>query len=222
MIVGGGGGDLVKAALTTFAVAAAAHLASLAAGITWLEWASKAVLIPALAVWVLAARGPRLIVAALGLSAAGDITLQFDSLFIVGMGFFAAAHVCYVTYFVRAGALRRRWPITVLYVATWAALIVLLWPGLGALRIPVALYALLLTGTAATSAGFGLRTGLGGLLFFVSDGLISLRLADLPQPPLADLWIMSTYIAAQYLLASGVLRAQRATSPTPQAAPAVV
>jgi len=119
-------------------------------------------------------------------------------------------------------ALRRRWPITALYVATWAALIVLLWPGLGALRIPVALYALLLTGTAATSAGFGLRTGLGGLLFFVSDGLISLRLADLPQPPLADLWIMSTYIAAQYLLASGVLRAQRAASPTPQAAPAVV
>lgn len=44
----------------------------------------------------------------------------------------------------------------------------------------------------------GLHCGLGGLL-------ISLRLADAPQPPMASLWVKSTYIVAQYLLASEAL-----------------
>ena len=69
----------------------------------------------------------------------------------------------------------------------------------------MAAYSLLLTGTALTAAGCSLRTGVGGLLFFISDGLIALRLADLPQPPMAGLWIMSTYIAALFLLAAGSL-----------------
>ncbi len=41
---------------------------------------------------------------------------------------------------------------------------------------------------------------------FISDGLIALGLAELPQPRLPSLWIMSTYIAAQHLLASGTIR----------------
>ena len=203
--------------LAVFAVVAMAHLVSLAAGVTWLEWVTKALLIPSLAVWFAQQRGPRLVLSALILCAAGDVALQFDQLFIVGMGLFAAAHVCYVTYFLRSGAAagrRRRWFIPVLYGMAWLSLVALLWSGLGALRIPVALYAVLLTGTAVTSAGFSAWTGVGGLLFFISDGLISLRLADLPQPPGPSLWIMSTYIVAQYLLASGVLRHQtRAAAP---------
>jgi uncharacterized membrane protein YhhN len=203
--------------LAVFGVVAVAHLASLAAGVTWLEWVTKALLIPSLAVWFARQGGPRLVLSALILCAAGDIALQFDPLFIAGMGLFAAAHVCYATYFLRSGAaagLRRRWYIPLAYGLAWLTLVALLWSGLGGLRIPVALYAVLLTGTAVTSAGFSPWTGAGGLLFFVSDGLISLRLADLPQPPGIELWIMSTYIVAQYLLASGVLRHQtRAPAP---------
>jgi uncharacterized membrane protein YhhN len=195
-------------AIGAYAVVAVAHLVSLAAGVTWLEWLTKFLLVPSLAVWLWLRRGPRLVLAALAFCAAGDMALQFDSLFIAGMGLFAAGHACYVTYFVRSGALvglRRRWWIPLLYLVVWAGLIGVLWSGLGGLRIPVAAYSLLLTATAVTSAGFGARTGVGGLLFFISDGLISLRLADLPQPPMPGLWVMSTYIAAQYLLASGVL-----------------
>jgi uncharacterized membrane protein YhhN len=198
-----------RAALAAFWVIAATHLVSLAAHVTWLEWTSKFLLIPSLTLWVMLRRGPRLIVAALAFSAAGDITLQFDELFIVGMGSFAAAHVCYVTAFVRrsgGAGLRRRRPVLVAYGGVWALLVVLLWPGLGALQIPVAAYSLLLTATAATSACLGLRSGLGGALFFISDGLIALRLAELPQPPMPGLWIMSTYIAAQFLLASSSVR----------------
>jgi len=209
--------------LLLFVASAVVHLVALATDLTWLAFVTKVVLVPSLAAWVYRRRGPHLVVAALVLCGVGDILLEF--FFIGGMAFFAAAHVCYVTFFVRSGALSRlrgRWLLPLVYVLAYGTLIVLLWSGLGVLQIPVALYAVLLTGTAATSAGFTLRTGLGGALFFISDGLISLRLADLPQPPMPSLWIMSTYIAAQYLLASGVLRAQRAASPAPQAAPAVV
>jgi uncharacterized membrane protein YhhN len=195
--------------LAVFAVWAGAHLMSLATGPGWLELTTKALLMPSLAVWVLLRRGPRLVVAALLFSAMGDIALEFDDLFMVGMGFFAAAHACYVTFFLRSGAaarLRRRWYIPVAYAVMWVALVALLWSGLGELQIPVAAYSLLLTGTAVFSAGLGWRTGLGGALFFISDGLIALRLAEMPQPPTPSLWIMSTYICAQYLLASGTVR----------------
>jgi uncharacterized membrane protein YhhN len=203
----------MRKALWAYAVIAVAHLVSLAAGITWLEWVSKFLLVPSLALWVLLRRGPRLVVAALVLCSLGDLALQFDSLFIAGMGLFAAGHACYVTFFLRSGAgagLRRRVWIPIGYAVVWLGLIAVLWSGLGGLRIPVAAYSLLLTATAVTSAGFSARTGVGGALFFISDGLISLRLADLPRPPMPSLWIMSTYIVAQYLLASGSLRAATA------------
>jgi len=209
----------MRRALWAYAVIAVAHLVSLAVGITWLEWVSKFLLVPSLALWVLLRRGPRLVVAALVLCSLGDMALQFDSLFIAGMGLFAAGHACYVTFFLRSGAGagaggRRRMWIPIGYAVVWLGFIALLWSGLGGLRIPVAAYSLLLTATAVTSAGFGARTGIGGALFFISDGLISLRLAELPQPPMPGLWIMSTYILAQYLLASGSLRAAPAPPDT--------
>jgi uncharacterized membrane protein YhhN len=201
--------------VAVYAVVAVTHLVGLATGLTWLTFLTKFLLVPSLAAWVATRRGPRLLLAALVLSALGDMAFQFDPLFIVGMGLFAAAHVCYVTFFVRAGALaalRRRWFIPLAYALAWAVLVAVLWPRLDTLAAPVAIYALLLTGTAITSAGLGARSGIGGLLFFISDGLIALRLAHAPQPPMAGLWVMSTYIAAQYLLASGALRGSRPAS----------
>ena len=67
---------------------------------------------------------------------------------------------------------------------------------------------MLLTATAVTAGALGWRLGLGGALFFVSDTMIAVwDIAGRPAPPLPGLWIMSTYILAQYLLASGALRA---------------
>jgi uncharacterized membrane protein YhhN len=151
------------------------------------------------------------------------VRLQFDGLFIVGMAAFAAAHVCYVTYFVRSGALaalRKKWWIPAGYLVLWAALVAWLWPGLGTLQVPVAAYSLLLFSTGATSAGFSARTGLGGLLFVLSDSLIALRIADeatYDRLPLGGVWVMVTYLAAQFLLASGTARApvRAAANPHP-------
>ncbi len=189
-----------------FFVLGALHLLTLAVGIPIAEFATKALLMPVLAWWLHREGGPRLMVAGLLLSAGGDIALEFDGLFILGMGFFAAAHVCYVTFFARFWKTdtRRQWTVAGVYGVVWVVLVVFLWPGLGTLQIPVTAYSLLLTATAVTSVSSGARTGVGGAFFLVSDSLIAFGLADVEIPMRGEL-VMLTYIAAQYLLASGSL-----------------
>jgi uncharacterized membrane protein YhhN len=197
------------------------HLVAVGADIHWIEWATKPLLMPLLALWLFTRNGPRLMIAGLLFSAAGDVLLSFDGLFVFGMAGFAAAHICYVTYFLRSGALgrlKRQWWIPAAYIAVWARLIVWLWPGLGALQIPVAVYSLLLFSTGATAATYSWRTGLGGMLFVASDSLIAIRLAaegTYDKLPLASVWVMVTYLAAQYLLASGTAPATVPAPATP-------
>lgn len=197
-----------------FFVLGAVHLVAPAVEIPVVEFATKALLMPVLAWWLHGQGGPRLMVAGLLLSTGGDVALEFDGFFIVGMAFFAAAHVCYVTFFARsfAAAGRRRRPIIGVYAVVWAVLVVLLWPGLGDLQIPVAVYSLLLTATAVFSAARGVLTGVGGALFLVSDSLIAFRIADM-ELPMHGLLVMLTYMAAQYLLASGSLARSGGRSP---------
>lgn len=57
---------------------------------------------------------------------------------------------------------------------------------------------------ALRSSALGLRAGAGGALFLLSDTLIATGVAEWPQLPRPDFWIMATYLAAQYLLATGV------------------
>ncbi|CAM5620019.1 hypothetical protein SMICM304S_03618 [Streptomyces microflavus] len=47
----------------------------------------------------------------------------------------------------------------------------------------------------------------GGALFLLSDALIATGIAESARLPVPDFWVMSTYIAAQFLLALGVLTA---------------
>ncbi|MDH6133592.1 putative membrane protein YhhN [Kitasatospora sp. MAA4] len=219
--------------LGAFAATSAAHLGSLLTDTKALELATKPALMPLLAAHVLSTRVPRrtglnsaaapapaparrpaqLLAPALLASAVGDTLLQFDSegAFLAGMGSFAAAHVCYVAMFAKQGALtdrRRTALVSAAYAAAWAVMISQLWPGLGDLKIPVAGYSLLLASTAVTSAGLGLRAGLGGGLFLLSDTLIATRIAGWRELPGHEFWIMSTYVAAQYLLATAALRAE--------------
>ncbi|MGW6912465.1 lysoplasmalogenase [Kitasatospora sp. NPDC054939] len=218
-----------------FAAVSAAHLGAILGGSEVLRHATKPALMPLLAAHtgaaaagatavgataagLAAAEGaPKLLVPALLLSTGGDVLLQLgrDAAFLAGMGSFAAAHVCYVTMFVRHGALtdrRRALLVAAAYATAWAAMIGQLWPDLGDLQVPVAGYSLLLTATAVTSTGLGWRTGLGGALFLLSDTLIATKLAKWQELPGHQFWIMATYILAQYLLATGTLRAVRERS----------
>ncbi|GAA3038595.1 hypothetical protein GCM10010519_73990 [Streptomyces lactacystinicus] len=202
-----------------FAATSAAHLGAIVSGASVLQNATKPALMPLLAAQSVAAarkagqEAPKLLAPALLLSAGGDVLLQLknDPAFLAGMGSFAAAHVCYVTMFVKRGALtdrRRALMVAAAYATAWVTLVGQLWPDLGDLRVPVAGYSLLLASTAVTSAGLGWRTGLGGALFLLSDTLIATQLAKWRELPGHQFWIMATYVLAQYLLADGTLRHQ--------------
>lgn len=190
---------------------------------------TKPLLMLALAGFVVAAARPgrpsRLAVGGLLLGGVGDTALLgHGTWFLVGMGAFALGHVCYLSAFLRRGAcrsgarsafysrgaaatLRRRWWIPVGYLAVWAGLIALLWPGLdGGLRLPVLGYSLLLTAMAATAAGTGRVAAIGGALFLVSDGLLALGMADVDFPGRGAV-VMPTYLAAQLLIALALLPA---------------
>ncbi|PJJ57130.1 putative membrane protein YhhN [Mumia flava] len=199
--------------LVAFLAASAIHLVLVATDAGIADSVTKALLMPLLAAWVVSVRGPRLLVAALLLSWVGDVALEIDGAFLVGMAGFAAAHVCYITWFVRAGALdvlRRRWWIAAGGLVVWAGVLAALWAPLGehepALRIPIALYALLLTATAVTALAYSPLAGVGGVLFLLSDTLIALDLAHV-GPSETGLAVMITYLAAQLLLATGITRA---------------
>ncbi|MFD7099188.1 lysoplasmalogenase [Streptomyces xanthophaeus] len=195
---------LARAALLAFAVAAAADLGSLLADWHLGHVIAKPLLMPLLVAHVVARDAPRLLTAALLFGWGGDLALLFDAeaAFLIGMGSFAAGHVCYLVLFGR----RRTSPLLAGgYALALVATVALLWGDLPAdLRIPVAGYSLLLTAMALRSSTLGLRAGAGGALFLLSDTLIATGVAEWPQLPRPDFWIMATYLAAQYLLATGV------------------
>ena len=110
--------------------------------------------------------------------------------------------------FVAMGAwpnVRHRWIIATGYLGFWLAANVVLGPRLGELRIPILIYSLALCVMATLAAGVDRRVGLGGMLFLTSDMLIGVDLAELGFPG-RGLIVLVTYLAAQYLIATGWAR----------------
>ncbi|TJZ51189.1 lysoplasmalogenase [Streptomyces piniterrae] len=201
--------------LGTFAALAVVHLAALLGDVTAVAQLTKPALMPVLAGYALARGGPPLLAGALLFGCGGDTLLQIggDTVFLLGMGSFAAGHVCYLVLFARhgtpvAGRPSRTVALAAGYGVLLAGTVALLWPDLPPeLRIPVAGYSLLLTTMAFGSLRAGPRAALGGLLFLLSDTLIASGIAHWPQLPAPQFWIMLTYAAAQFALADCVLRA---------------
>lgn len=196
--------------LAAYGVLSVAHLIAIAIDETWSMVLTKVALMPTLAVWVRMQGGPVALLVALAASLAGDFLLQIDQL-LPGMAAFGIAHVCYIVLFTRRTT-HRSLVVLAAYIVFWAGALALLWPGLGDNRIPVAAYSLLVTATAITSGWHGWRSGIGGALFLVSDGLIGAGLAGhefAAQPYL----VMATYCVAQYLLSSSLLPVRE---PVPQ------
>lgn len=209
--------------LATFALVVAVDLTALVAGPDIAHTVAKPLLMPLLAAGAAVSGAPRLLVAALLCGWGGDTLLLFDAepAFLAGMACFAAGHVCYLALFRTYTSTAARARVRLLapgYAVALAGTVALLWPDLpAALRAPVAVYSALLTAMACTAAvRLGPVAGLGGALFVLSDTLIATGIADWPQLPRPDFWIMLTYIAAQALLTAGVL-AVRGFRPTPTA-----
>ncbi len=208
----GSTGPVARPYVVAFVAVLAVHLVLLAADLAPWDSVTKCLLAPVLVAWVVAERGPRLLVAALVLCLGGDLLLEVDGLFVAGMASFAAAHVCLVTLFVRAGAVRERRPnplLLVTYLLAGVALVAWAWGGLAAdLRPVVPVYAVLLLATAVTSSCVDVLAGVGGALFLVSDGLIALGEAGRVDPGSAtvSVAVMALYGAAIALLTAGALR----------------
>nr|WP_241739971.1 MULTISPECIES: lysoplasmalogenase [Microbacterium] len=192
------------------------HVAALTFGWSPVEYPSKLVLMPALAFAVLwALRGTRwsldaaLLLLAIGFSWLGDGAATFfpfvDETLIPMLACFGIAHLLYIALFVRPAARRpvARWSLV--YIAWWIGMLILLWPHLGGLAVAVAVYGLVLGGTAAASTRGNLLTTVGGAFFLASDTILSIRLFW-PDPTLfAGGWVMLTYTLGQGLLAVGLV-----------------
>ncbi|MFI8356163.1 lysoplasmalogenase [Streptomyces cyaneofuscatus] len=211
-----GPGRFARPLLGAFLVAAAVDLAGLLAGLDTVHLVAKPLLMPLLAAYAAVRGGPRLLIAALLFGWGGDVFLLADNdlAFLLGMGSFAVGHVCYLTLFGRgrAASARTRASLAagIAYAVVLAVFLVLIWSDLPAeLRVPVAGYSLLLTAMAWRAGVLGRYAAAGGALFLLSDALIATGIAEWPRLPAPDFWVMLTYIAAQLLLALGVLRAGR-------------
>lgn len=187
---------------------------------------TKPLLMPLLAIWVLAnaLRGERAATALLvGLLLAwgGDLLLEVPS-FLAGMAAFAGMQVAYLVAFrsLPGPGLVRAWPLAAVpYAVAWLAVVGLAWPGAGDLRLPIAAYGALLAAMACSALDASLRlpTGirwwlpLGGALFLVSDAAIALATAGrIEASPLQGAFVMATYATAQLLIATSVIIATHA------------
>lgn len=204
--------------IIAFGVIAVVHLVLNGADATPWDSITKCFLAPLLVVWVIQQKGPRALVIALIFCFFGDLFLELgDSVFVVGMAAFAGAHITFIRFFAKRGAiaqLRRRPLILIIYAAAAIAMVVYVWTGLEVgLRPVIPIYAALLVGTASTSLATDLRAGIGGALFLVSDAIIALGQADRidNDATATGLAIMAFYILSIYLLSTGILDREKAT-----------
>lgn len=127
--------------------------------------------------------------------------------------FFGLAHLTYIAVFVRH-LTRRRMPWWALvYAAWWVAMLVFLGPFTGGLFLAVAVYGLVLGGTAAFSSRCHPIVAVGGAFFLASDTVLAFRLF-LPDglPSWSNPVIMFAYTLGQGLIVAGALASLRKRS----------
>lgn len=189
------------------------------------HFVTKCLLMPCLIlfIWIQRAqvRNHRLMLLALCLSFVGDVCLLNQGFLpmVSGIAAFLLAHICYITWFLGGmgislkEVLRNQFPAIILIIVIESVILMTLWPGLGSMRIPVTIYALVIT--VMTLAAFSrkghvsmlsfLLVSGGSAMFMLSDTLYATVNfgADIVTIPRGEMWIMLTYIIAQGLIALG-------------------
>ena len=192
------------------------HLGALIADFSGLAAWTQVLLMPALAVVLLALprhdRGPAWpwALGALAGSWVGDSLPRImpeDAKFLAMVGGFAVAQVLWIVAFTRVERGRPPMAWALLLVVVAIALLAVTVPYAGVLAPAVVVYGLLLLAVAWLASSHGWVGGLGGALFVLSDGLIALgafrpELVDWPE---RDLIVMATYVAAQALFVVVIL-----------------
>ncbi len=147
----------------------------------------------------------KLFLAGLVLSFFGDLFLLFQWGFLPGLGSFLLAHVFYIISFRKKTqkSIWRFWPIILGLFAT--TLLGFLFPYLKEMKVPVIIYAVVISVMMYTALKTQNRNLIiGALLFLISDTLLSINLFLQPLMIL-NLLVMITYIAAQWFLVKGMI-----------------
>lgn len=169
-------------------------------------------LVPGLLKWWVAA--------ALGFSWLGDVLLLFEGrdarFFLLGLSSFLLAHVCYIVFFnrIRKEEQMKGHILLFLFVLVYyAALMQLLSPELGNMKVPVWIYgaviSLMLWVALHLNRVYHSNSGLfilvGALLFVLSDSALAINKFYWPFKG-AGLGIMLTYGLAQWFIVEGSIR----------------
>jgi len=163
-------------------------------------------------------RSQALLLLALLCSLSGDAFLMLPGHFIAGLVSFLLAHVGYVALFRQGVPWFGHWRALLAALALGAGMYAFLWQGglPAALRVPVAAYVLVIALMAAQAWGRwavlrdrpALWVALGACFFMLSDSLLATNRFVTPLP-WAQVWVLSTYYAAQALIVGGMLRGRQ-------------
>jgi alkylglycerol monooxygenase len=207
-------------ALIALIVAAAACIAGQIASLPWLVYVAKPSAIAicfSIAFTAAPTPSPRyrtLVLVGLAWSALGDVLLMLpQDRFVLGLASFLVAHLFYIAAFWGERGQPVIAPMMLVPLVGMGTLVfAMIRSGLpSALIIPVGAYlvviltmALLATSRAVARRTAGARAaGVGAMCFVASDALLALNRFDRPLP-IASLWILGTYFAAQYAIARSV------------------
>ena len=172
--------------------------------------------------WAAVTREERslMVIAAIVSSLAGDVLLMFPSQFIAGLITFLISHLLYIVAYRQhrdeldesplkgVHMIRLAFPI----ILAGTGLIIILYPALGDMRIPVIIYAVVLVLMALNALfRFGRTTATsfwmvfsGAVLFMISDSVLAINKFLSPFEE-AGFLIMLTYMAAQLSIIRGLV-----------------
>lgn len=157
---------------------------------------------------------------ALAFSWIGDVLLLFqprnEIFFLLGLSSFLIAHIFYVIFFnsVKKQEKVRSKLLVVLIVAIYySTLIIFLHPHLGAMKLPVALYGMVISFMLLLSLHMpgiinknaGRLMAAGAILFVISDSLLAINKFYSPFE-MAGILVMLTYGVAQLLIVEGAAK----------------
>ncbi len=170
-----------------------------------------------LLLYVALSGAPRLLLGAIGFGVLGDLLLELPrlgtlgttSLFLLGLCAFLIGHLFYIVLFLTHATKRIPLPrmlTNLLIVLLLVGVLALLWPHLGAMRVPVLLYSLALSamGISAQYSRFPDLVALGALSFVVSDAMLAFTRFLEPFPN-SNIYIWLTYYVAQLSITVGVI-----------------
>jgi uncharacterized membrane protein YhhN len=216
-----------KISLYLFLVASLGEILSEIIGVLYLHQVCKPLIMVTLGIYYLCHAEYRSTVVWLAIffSLAGDVLLMFEvehpKFFILGLAAFLIAHIFYILTYRQhqdesqenslKGVQKIRFSFPIVLAGT--GLIVVLYPSLGSLKMPVALYALILIVMVLNSVfRYGRTSNVsfwlvfsGSIFFMFSDSVLAINKFFKPVTA-AGFWIMGTYILAQFLIIQGLVK----------------